>query len=142
MGEGERTCEVADRRRGIRTATWYRVDEAADLGTVALEEPLTWRDLAVEGLLVVLDEPSVAGDDGLLPGACLCPSLLEILDVRSTRQVDLAEPYVGDIHAKEVPRVFCESSAKLLVDRIEIIIGGLPCIGRNKHVIDIDRDVD
>ena len=61
--------------------------------------------------------------------------------VRSTRQVDLAEPYVGDIHAKEVPRVFCESSAKLLVDLIEIIIGGLPCIGCNKHVINIDRDV-
>ena len=68
--------------------------------------------------------------------------LLEILDVRSTRQVDLAEPYVGDIHAKKVSRVFRESSAKLLVDRIEIIIGGQPCIGRNKHVIDIDRDVD
>jgi hypothetical protein len=56
--------------------------------------------------------------------------------------VDLAKPYVGDIHAEEIPRVFLESSAKLLVDRIEIIIGGLPCIGRNEHVIDIDRDVD
>ncbi len=120
-GEGERTCKVADRRRGIRTATWYRVNEAADLGTVALEELLTRRDLAVKGLLVVLDEPSIAGDVGLLPGACLCPSLLEILDVRSTRQVDLAEPYVGDIHAEEVPRVFLENSAKPLVDHIEII---------------------
>ena len=70
------------------------------------------------------------------------PIFLKILDVRLTRQVDLAEPYVGDIHAEEIPRVFLKSSAKLLVDRIEIIIGGLPCIGRNKHVIDIDRDVD
>ena len=57
------------------------------------------------------------------------------------QQVDLAEPYVGDVHAEEVPRVLLESSAKFLVDRIEIIIGGLPCIGRNKHVVDIDRDV-
>ena len=55
--------------------------------------------------------------------------------------MDLAEPYVGDIHAEEVPRVFLESRAKLLVDHIEIIIGRLPCIGRYKHVIDIDRDV-
>ncbi len=47
-GEGERTCKVADRRRGIRTATWHWVYEAADLGTVTLEELLTWRDLAVE----------------------------------------------------------------------------------------------
>ena len=70
-----------------------------------------------------------------------CPFLLEILDVCSTRQVDLAELYVGDIHAKEVPRIFLKSRAKLLVDRIEIIIGGLPCIGHNEHVIDIDRDV-
>ena len=66
-----------------RTATWDWVDEAADLGTVELEELLARRDLAVEGLIVVLDEPSVAGDDGLLPGACLCPSLLKILNVRS-----------------------------------------------------------
>ncbi len=71
----------------------------------------------------------------------LCPSLLETLDVRSTRQVDHPEPYIGDIYAEEVPRVLLESSAKLLVDRIEIIIGGLPCIGCNEHVIDIDRDV-
>ena len=73
-GEGERTCEIADRRRGIRTATWDRINEAADLGTVSLEELPTRRDLAVEGLLIVLDEPIVAGDDGLLPCARLCPS--------------------------------------------------------------------
>ncbi len=51
------------------------------------------------------------------------------------------EPYVGDVHAKEVPRVLLESSATLLVDRIEIIISGLPCIGRYKHLINKDRDV-
>ena len=100
-GEGERTREIANRHRGIRTATWDWVNEATDRGTVALEELLARRDLAVEGLIVVLDKPSVAGDDGLLPGACLCPSLLEILDVRSTRQVDLPEPYVGDVRAEE-----------------------------------------
>ena len=40
-GEGERACKIADRRRGIRTATWYLENKASDLGTVALEELLS-----------------------------------------------------------------------------------------------------